>query len=99
MTEELKTLDSIALKVTGFASKIDQEEAIDEFHTIRKALKEKEKLEKATEICKNKQVDFYTLNRVNSCREYNIKMMGRYAYYENKTLKSEEYDLLKEILK
>lgn len=67
-------------------------EFVDCYNTIEQSLK-------AFEIIKTKQVDLHTVNNVKSCREYNLKMMGRYAYYENKTLTEEEYDLLKEILK
>lgn len=95
MNREIAALDSIVLKMSSFAFKIDQEEAIDEFHTIRKALKEKEKLEKVVNIIKTKKPFLNTL-----CQSENVDIYNDYAkVYGREKLTEEEYNLLMEVLK
>lgn len=87
MSKELEALDSIALKVTGFASKIDQEEAIGEFHTIRTALK-------ALEIIITKRVNIVIWDNYKSVEHYNSLCSPN-----NHKLTQEEYNLINEVIK
>lgn len=66
------------------------------FTTIKQALIEAQKLEKAWEIVREKGVDVATFNTYQTLIEYNWSI--RFEKYKRKELTQQEFELLKEML-
>lgn len=99
MTKELEALERIGknkyqttvANITGFERitiSVKQDNKKD-YQIIEKALKDKEKKDKALEIIRKKLVNVYDLLNSHTLEEYNL---------HNCQLTQEDYDLLKEVL-